>query len=184
MLKHALLILANGFEEIEALTSVDLLRRADITVTTAGLLGREVKGSHDIVVTTETALEDYSFTHDAVILPGGLPGANYLSNSEKVLNIIKDSASNGIICAAICAAPIVLDKAGLLLDKNFTCYPSIAEKIKTGRFTQEDVVQDGNIITSRGVGTAIPFSLKIIENLQNRETAEDIASKILYYDKF
>ena len=180
MQKHVLVILAEGNEEVEALTQIDLLRRADIKVTVAGLSGIEVKGSHDIVVKADTSLEQFSGDIDAVILPGGMPGTVYLYKSEKVLSIVREAYNKGLLCAAICAAPLVLDTAGILEGKKFTCYPGIEEKINTGIFCEDKVVQDGNIITSRGVGTAIPFALAIVEYFLGKEKSEELASEIVF----
>ena len=180
MQKHALVILAEGNEEIEAITQVDLLRRADIKVTVAGLSWVEVKGSHDIVVKADMPLEQFSGEFDAVIVPGGMPGTVYLYKSEAVLSIVREAYSKGLLCAAICAAPLVLDTAGILEGKKFTCYPSIEEKINNGTFSEEKVVVDGNIITSRGVGTAIPFALAIVEYLLGKEKSEELAAEIVF----
>jgi 4-methyl-5(b-hydroxyethyl)-thiazole monophosphate biosynthesis len=180
MPKHALIILAEGNEEVEALTQVDLLRRAGIKVTIAGLSGTKVKGAHDITVLADISLNDFSAEFDAVILPGGMPGTDYLCESESVKKILYEANEKDLVCAAICAASKVLDKAGLLIGKEFTCYPSVAEKISSGEYREKSVVQDGNIITSRGIGTAIPFALRIIEALLSREEAQKVASAILY----
>ncbi len=180
MPRHALIILAQGHEEVEALTQVDLLRRAGIKVTVAGLGGTEIKGAHDITILTNIALDTFSEEFDAVILPGGMPGTDYLCESEDVTRILYEANDKELLCAAICAAPMALEKAGLLVGKKFTCYPSVAEKISSGEYIEKNVIVDGNIITSRGVGTAIPFALRIIETLLYREKAQEIASAILY----
>ena len=180
MQKHALVILAEGNEEVEAMTQVDLLRRADILVTVAGLSGTEVKGSHDIVVTADIALEQFSGDFDAVILPGGMPGTVYLYKSGTVLSIVREAYNKGLLCAAICAAPLVLNTAGILKGKKFTCYPGIEEKIDYGTFCEDKVVCDGNIITSRGVGTAIPFALAIVEYLLGKEKSDELAAQIVF----
>lgn len=181
MPKHALVILAQGHEEVEAITAVDLLRRANIKVTVAGLGGTEIKGAHDITITADINLQDFSEDYDAVILPGGMPGTNYLCDSDEVTRILYEANEKGLLCAAICAASLVLDKAGLLVGKQFTCYPSIAEKISSGEYREKSVVKDENLITSRGIGTAIPFALQIIETLLYKEEARKVASAILYF---
>ena len=177
---HALLILAQGHEEVEALTQVDLLRRAEITVTVAGLGGTVIKGAHNIAITADIILQEFSGDFDAVILPGGMPGTNYLCESEVVISTLREANAKGLICAAICAAPMAFDKAGLLAGRKFTCYPSVAEKISSGEYLEKAVVKDGNLITSRGVGTAIPFALRLIETLLHKEEAQKIASAVLY----
>ena len=180
MPKHVLVILAEGHEEVEALTQVDLLRRVDIKVTVAGLSGIEVKGSHNITVKTDITLDKFSGYFDGIILPGGMPGTVYLYRSVKVLTLVREAYKKGLLCAAICAAPLVLETAGILEGKKYTCYPSIEEKIKSGIFVKEKVVQDGNIITSRGVGTAIPFALRIVEYLVGKEKSDTLAEQIVY----
>lgn len=180
MSKHALLTLAQGHEEIEALTQVDLLRRAGIQVTVAGLGGTEITGAHGIAVKADISLDQFSDTFDAVILPGGMPGTAYLMESETVLQIVRDAYAKQLLCAAICAAPQVLNAAGILEGKNFTCYPGVEEKIRNGTFVPDQVVQDGNVITSRGVGTAIPFALKIVEYLLDQHEAASLADTIVY----
>ena len=180
MPKHVLVILAEGNEEVEAITQVDLLRRADIKVTVAGLSGTEVKGSHDIVVKADIPLDQFSGDFDAVVLPGGMPGTVYLYKSEIILSTVRETYNKGLLCAAICAAPLVLDTAGILEGKKFTCYPGIEEKINTGTFCEKEVVKDENIITSRGVGTAIPFALAIVEYLLGKERSEELASEIVF----
>lgn len=184
MSKQALIILSEGHEEVEAITIIDLLRRADIGVTIAGLNKIKVKGAHGITIETDILLERFKGDFDAIILPGGMPGTNFLKESKAVLSIVYDSYERGLLCAAICAAPIVLNAAGILSAKKFTCYPNFEEQIPEGIFVKEPVVKDGSIITSRGIGTAIPFSLTIISYLYDRSSAETIASQILYADKF
>ena len=109
-----------------------------------------------------------------------MPGTVYLYKSEAVLSIVREAYNKGLLCAAICAAPLVLDTAGILEGKKFTCYPSIEEKINNGTFSEEKVVVDGNIITSRGVGTAIPFALAIVKYLLGKEKSEELAKEIVF----
>ncbi len=177
----ALLILADGHEEIEAITPIDMLRRAGIDVTVAGLEKKEITGAHGIKTVTDIVLKDYKETFDALILPGGMPGTINLMKSEQVLNLVKETTkSSTMLCAAICAAPRVLSKAGILKNKKFTCYPGVEEQIPEGKHTPEKVVIDENIITSRGVGTAIDFSLAIVEFLIDTYAADLLANKIIY----
>lgn len=180
MPSNVLVILANGFEEIEATVSIDILRRADMTVTIAGLDSLEVIGSHGIIYKSEILLKEFLKPIDALILPGGMPGTVNLMKSESVLTMVKESFQNGALCAAICAAPRVLDSAGILESKSYTCFPGTEDTIKTGNYIKQDVVRDANIITSRGVGTSIPFALEIIDYLLGSEIANSIASKIVY----
>ncbi len=177
MRKRALIILADGFEEIEAITVIDILRRADIEVITAGVTDIRIKGSHGITVIADKTLsaaakEDF----DACVLPGGSPGAKNLASSEEVNSIIKEMNKNGKIVAAICAAPaIVLAPSGILRNKTATCYPGMQVNFsRETTYKEAAVVIDGNIITSRGPGTALPFALAIVEKLSGKEACKEL----------
>lgn len=172
MPKRALVILAQGFEEIEAVTVIDILIRAGIAVTTAGLNAIEVKGSHGIILVADKKLDTIKEDFHACVLPGGLAGAKNLAASEKVNLIIKQLHKNGKIIAAICASPaIVLAPAGILKNKTATCYPGMQNKFgKETIFKETAVVIDGNIITSRGPATALLFTLSIVEILCGKES--------------
>jgi len=179
-MKTAIVILAPGFEEIETITIVDLLRRADINVTTASISEKEITGSHDIIINADVLLKDYSkHDFDIVILPGG-PGANKLKKSKTVIDLLKKQSNEKKWIAAICAAPTVLEKAGLTTGKKITSYPSEKEVFINSDYKTDNVVQDGNIITSRAAGTAIEFSLYLIRILCDEKKAKEIAAKILF----
>ena len=182
MSPKALIILAEGFEEIEAITPVDILRRAGIDITIAGLKGTSIRGSRQITVIADKELEGTETDYDAVILPGGGHGAKNLAQSERVNTIIKTMNNNGKIIAAICASPaVVLAPAGILDNKFATCYPGEEENFSSyTTFKEENVVVDGNIITSRAPGTALEFSLTIVEKLISRNIKEKIATAILF----
>ncbi|MBD3390671.1 MAG: DJ-1 family protein [Chitinivibrionales bacterium] len=180
MAKHALVILADGFEEIEGTTATDLLRRGGIAVTVAGLGGTEIRGSHDIRYTADVSLTSFAGEFDAIVLPGGMPGTLHLVESGDVVRMVQQAYSAGKLCAAICAAPRALDTAGILTNKKYTCYPGTEEKIDGGAKVDADVVRDGSVITGRGVGAAIPFSLEIIDYLIDTETAGAIARKVVF----
>ena len=180
MNKNAAIILADGFEEVEAVTPVDLLRRAGINVTIFGLSSQEVRGSHDIVIKTDRVFSSNQILTDAVILPGG-PGHKNLLNSTVVSEYVQKAFLAGSLCAAICAAPVVFGKAGILAGKKVTCFPGCEDKLAGGIFIDQPVVVDGNIITSRGAGTAVPFAVEIISYLTDRSTADKIAASIIYY---
>ena len=179
-MKSALVLLAPGFEEVEAITIIDLLRRAGITVTTTSIANKEVTGSHNIPVIADTLVDQVShIDYDIILLPGG-PGVNKLANSEEVNKLIKTQAKKDKLLGAICAAPTVLNNAGLLKNKSVTSYPSEEKTFTDSNYLYENVVVDGKIITSRAVGTALDFSLKVIEILMGKEKAEDVAEKILH----
>ena len=161
----AAVICMNGFEEVEGLTVVDMLRRLGIE---CDIVGKEeyVSGSHNITIKSDRFLAEISAEdYDAVILPGGLPGATNLRDDEKVIDILKQMDERKKIVAAICAAPIVLERAGLLEGREFTAYPGFEEKIRGGKFKEILVVRDENIITSRGPATSMEFAFSVAEAL-------------------
>lgn len=182
MRKRALVILADGFEDIEAVTPIDILRRVNVDVTVAGLSGEMVKGSRGIVIKADRVLLESDSDHDAIILPGGMPGAENLAKSSKVKKLILDMHAKGKTVAAICASPaLVLSPLGILDGKKATCFPGMepnfTAKVKA---LKEAVVQDGNVITSRGPATAFAFSLKIVEALVGKDIADMVAKQTLY----
>jgi len=177
----ALVLLSPGFEEIEAITIIDLLRRAGISVTTAGLIPGPVTGSHDITVTPDDYYKELSQgDFDMLILPGGQPGTNNMKQNRDILGWISDRNNEGKKIAAICAAPTVLHAAGITDGLKITSYPSEKEVFANAQYLEEPVVKDGAIITSRGVGTAIRFSLELIADLVGNNKARDVAEKILF----
>ena len=173
-------MLANGFEEIEALTVVDVLRRANITCEMVGLEDK-VTGSHGIQVIPDSVFEGDLSDYDLVVLPGGMPGSANLRDNEVLIDELQGLNQAGKL-AAICAAPIVLNRAGLLSDKKFTCYDGVQEQIADGSYIKETVVVDGNIITSRGPATALAFSYYLVEMLGG--DAESLRKGMLYQDIF
>ena len=177
--KHAIIVLADGFEEIEAVTPIDLLRRAGIQVTILGMHSPEVRGSHDIVVKAAMLFDNFAASFDALVLPGG-PGHKHLLGSDKLLEKIRATHAQNLLCAAICAAPIVLAKAGILKGKKATCFPGEEENLTGAIFVEKETVVDGNIITSRGAGTSVNFALEIIAYLAGREKADWVAEKIVF----
>ncbi len=182
-MSKVLVLLAEGFEEIEALTPVDLLRRAGIEVVTASITDdRMVMGSHAIPVMADTTIGDLTETADVLFLPGGLKGTNNLKESAEVAAIIRDYLDKGKYLTAICAAPTVYGLMGLLEGKKATCYPGNEDKLLGAEWTGEDVnvAVDGQFITSRGMGTSIDFALKLIEILISKEKADELAAKVVY----
>jgi len=182
-MKKVAVLLANGFEEIEALTAVDLLRRAKVYVDTVSITEEYVvHGSHGIYVQTENLFEEVDFSEfDMVVLPGGLPGTTYLNDHPGVQKVVREFAETGKYVGAICAAPSILGGMGLLKGKHAISYPSFEEKLTGAIVTRNAVVQDGNIITSRGMGTSIDFALKLVEVMVDAEKASEIADSILYF---
>ena len=174
--------LAEGLEEIEGLTVVDILRRAGIEVTTISISDKkEVTGSHKITVLADKLFSEVDFQElDGIVLPGGMPGTINLGEHFGVNEVIKTYAAEGKLVAAICAAPSVLGLAGLLEGKRATSYPGFEEKMRGAICCMEKVVQDENIITSRGMGTAIPFALALTAYFLGQEKAEEIEKSILY----
>ncbi|MCL2276468.1 MAG: DJ-1/PfpI family protein [Treponema sp.] len=190
--KRAVVFLADGFEEVEAVTPVDYLCRAGIDVTTVSISdSARVTGRWGgIKLTADTTLAEFIRqdvkNFDAAIIPGGMPGAANIAASENACKLLKEMSAAGKLICAICASPvIVLAPLGILAGKNFTCYPGMEEKIPdysnglSGKWSDSRVVTDGNLITSRGAGTAGEFSIAIIEKLINKETAVKTAQTVL-----
>lgn len=178
-MKKVAVMLAQGFEEIEALTVVDIVRRAGITCDTVSISGKEVKGAHDIVVIADKIISDEIKDYDLIVLPGGMPGATNLRDNSKVIEFVQWFNNNKKLVGAICAAPIVLGRAGVIEGKNITSYPGFQNELSAGNYKEEAVVVDGNIITSRGPATAMAFSYKLLEALGYEET-EKISTGMLY----
>lgn len=169
--------LAQSCEELEAVTIIDLLRRAGIDVTTAGLDAQPVTASRGVVLIPDTTLDEaLKKDYDMVVLPGGLPGADYLDKDERIHGLLKKMADNEKFTAAICAAPKVLASAGLLEGKRATAYPGTLEKLTLNNttITADVIVKDGTVITSRGPGTAMDFTLALIENLVGVEKRNEV----------
>lgn len=174
----ALLLLAEGFEEIEAVTIIDVLRRAEVSVTTASLAGKHVKGSHGIVVEADTLYDHVSIDDfDALVLPGG-PAAKTLREDARAQATIRAAAEKGKLLAAVCAAPTAFEAAGVLAGKRATAYPGNA--LPSAQQVEERVVEDGNVITSRGPGTTMAFALKVAERLAGEAVARKTAEKLLF----
>lgn len=177
---------APGLEEIEGLTVVDLLRRAKLACDTVGIDPKPVvSGSHDITIVCDRTITDDGFDfadYDMLVLPGGIPGTPNLAACEPLAQALRDFAASGKMVAAICAAPTVLAGLGILAGRKATCYPSMTDQLVQGGATLAEgaVVQDGNVITSRGMGTAIDFGLAIVAHWQGKEAADALAKGIVY----
>lgn len=182
MEKKAYIFLANGFEEVEALTVVDLLRRANVNIKMVSISGNiKVTGSHGIVVDADLLLEEANCSQvDALILPGGMPGTRNLENCDRLVEELKSGNAEGRLLAAICAAPLVLGKNHLLEGKKASCYPGFEEDLLDAKVSYDPVSVDGNTITSRGLGTAIAFSAAIISKLVDEECSKQVLSSIIY----
>lgn len=174
------LFLAEGFEEIEALTPVDYLRRAGIAVTTVGVGAKNITGAHNITVaadiTTNELPADADF--DGVILPGGMPGTLNLEKNPTVMHFVKRAELENKLLCAICAAPSVLGHAGILNGKKATCFPGFEEDLTGAIATGAPVETDGRIITARGAGVAADFAFAIIAAIKDQETADKICCQI------
>lgn len=181
-MSKVLIPLANGFEEIEAINIIDVLRRAKIEVSIASLDDKMgVKGAHDVTILCDMQIKDVNVDElDMIVLPGGWGGTLALCDDENVQNILKEMDEKNKNIGAICAAPLALHKAGVL-KHNYTCYPSIEQQIREEGFVgdREMVVEDGNIITSRGPATAICFALQIVKKLKGEEIYKSVKDALL-----
>lgn len=175
-------LLAPGYEEIEALTPVDYLRRAGVVVdvisTTEDIA---VPSAHNVLVQADSFLDDIKADdYDMVVIPGGLPGVPNLIANEKVMAFLADMNAKNKWMTSLCAGPAVLDAAGILVDKACTCYPSWEEKLKKiGAFSEETVVVDGHVITARGAGAAGYFALALVEALKGEEKMKEVKSAVV-----
>lgn len=181
-MSKVLVLLAEGFEEVEALTPVDYLRRTGVEVDMVSLTDDlKVMGSHGIEVLANKRIDEIleHLNYSGVIIPGGLPGATNLRNDDRVIKLVREFNEKGKLVAAICAGPIVLQRAGIINDKNITSYPGFDKELKGGKYKEDIVVQDGNIITARGPAAAVYFAIKISEHLQGGEKARELRKAIL-----
>lgn len=182
MIKTAI-FLAKGFEEIEGLMVVDLLRRAEIQVDMVSISDtKEVEGAHDIVVMADMTMDEIDFdSYDLLVLPGGMLGTIRLSECKPLCEALVQANEKGKKLAAICAAPTVFGQLGLLKDKKACCYPGMEDKLDAKEATTYPVTVDGNITTSRGLGTALPFAISLIGQFQGKEAADAMAEKVVYF---
>lgn len=176
------IFMADGCEEIEGLTVVDITRRADIEITMISITEKkEVIGSHNIIFKADALAAEVNYDElDGIILPGGMPGTLKLGADETVNKVIREFAASGKLVCAICAAPSVLGTAGILSGKKAVCYPGFEDKLKGADVCGEEIAVDGNIITGRGMGTAIPFALSIVRYLKGDEAADELGKGIIY----
>ena len=181
-MSKVLIFMAEGHEEIEALTVVDLLRRADIEIEMVSITGnKKVPGAHGITTYCDKLIENTDFeSADMLVLPGGMPGTLNLELCEPLMDQIHGFNTSKKGLAAICAAPTVFGKAGILKGKKATCYPGMEKDLLESDFSTDAVCHDGHIITSRGMGTAIPFALEIVKTFKGEEVADKLAKGIVY----
>ena len=166
--------LADGFEEAEALVTVDILRRAGYKVTCVGVDKKEIVGAHGIKVTADIKTGEYSHVAlEAVVLPGGMPGTKNLMANATVTSAVKYAFAHGKVVAAICAAPSILGRLGILKGKAATCYPGFEEELKGARYVNAPYVTDGNVITAKGAGSVFEFGFGIVDVLEGRVGASD-----------
>lgn len=173
------LFLADGFEIIEALAPVDILRRAKLDVKTVGVTGKTVASSCGVEVNADITIDEFEYNNvDAIILPGGMPGTVNLENNSIVQSVIDNAVSENAFICAICAAPSILGHKNLLCNKEATAFPGFETELKGAVLSENYVVTDGKYITARGAGVSVDFGLEIVKSLTNEETAENIRKTI------
>ena len=174
------MFLANGFEEIEALCPLDLMRRVGIEVKTVGVGSKQICGSHGITVLADMADADFEYNDvDMIFLPGGMPGTLNLANSSTVTDAIENAVKADAYIAAICAAPSILGDMGLLCGKEAICYPGFEDRLKGAKISDNRVVLDGRILTAAGMGAALDMGLKIVEILCDKERAAALRKAVI-----
>lgn len=174
-MKKVAIFLAEGFEEVEAVTPIDFLRRSCVDLIVTGVTGKTVTGAHGIKIECDVEISRLTGDLDGIIIPGGMPGAANVAADAKAMKIIKAALDDGALVGAICAAPaVVLGSGGLIEGRKYTCYPGFEESFTGSIFSKDRVVIDGNLITSRGPGTAAEFSEALIEYLCSAEAREKI----------
>jgi len=178
-MKKIAIFLVDGVEEIEAITPIDIFRRSNLTVDLITLKDKMVTGGHNIVIQSDIHIDDMDIEeYDAIVCPGG---SIELANNNKVVSFIKDFFDKGRLVAAICAAPVALNKAGILKDKKFTCYPSFENSINEGIYQKNlNIVIDGNIITAAGPAFASEFAFEIVTYLVDKNCADKVRKEMLF----
>ena len=174
------MLLTDGFEDIEALETLDILRRAGLVAKTVGIKSEKAVSSHNVTVLCDQTFENTDFSDmTMLILPGG-PGHTAFSESDKVINLINSAYEKGILIAAICASPSVIGKIGLLKGKRFTCFPGFEDMVKGGIYSPEKVVTDGQFITARGAGAASDFGFEIVKHFKGELIANELKKQMQY----
>lgn len=173
---------ATGFEEVEAIATLDVIRRADIDIISVGVGSKLITGAHNITVQCDATLNEVSLDKvEGIILPGGMPGTINLFESREVMKNLDYCASNNKLIAAICAAPLILGRKGILKGKNATCFPGFEDELIGATISEKYVVTDGNVITARGMGSAVQFGLAIVEKLLGVQKAQKLADTLQLY---
>lgn len=179
---NVLVPLADGFEEIEAVTIIDVLRRAGVQVTSLYLKKNQVTGSHGITLAADKNIDDIRASdYDCIVLPGGMPGSSNLKEDPRVISLVKEVYQAGKVTAALCAAPMVLGHAGVLNGKRATCFPGFEDHMTGATALPDPVVKDGSIITGKGPGCALPFALELVAALAGREKADSLKENMQVY---
>ncbi len=174
--------LATGFEEIEAVTIIDVLRRAEIDIISVFLDVNPVKGAHGISIVADSHIDDAKdYDISGIVLPGGMPGSENLKNDFRIIEHVTKINTKGGIVAAVCAAPLVLGHAGILSGKKATCFPGFEHLLQGAEIIDMPVVIDDNIITGRGPGCALPFALEIVSRIASTETARSLKDSMQVY---
>lgn len=175
------MLLGTGFEEIEAIAPLDILRRAGVRVLTVGVAGKQVVGSHGICVEADITLPEMDLTElEMIVLPGGMGGVTTVRGSQAALDALRFAWDNGKYVAAICAGPTVLADLGITDGKNATCYPGLEGKMSSARMVPDAAaVRDGRLITGTAAGCSIPFGLALVAALKGQETADQVAAEIV-----
>jgi 4-methyl-5(b-hydroxyethyl)-thiazole monophosphate biosynthesis len=176
----ALVLMAEGFEEIELTSIVDILRRGGVTVMIAGLKDGLITGSRGMKMQPDVTLDGIKEMYDMIILPGGSPGYVNLGSDRRVIELVNRYNADGKIVAAICAAPSVLVKAGILTGKKSTIFRGMENELKNAVYVDKPVVEDGNILTSQGPGTAMGFAIALLKRLAGEKKAREVQEKLLY----
>ena len=176
------IFIADGFEEIEGLTVVDILRRAGVDIQMVSIMGtRQITGSHGIRLETDLVFEDADLKNAvAYVIPGGMPGTGYLGAHKGLCALLCEAKKKGTLIGAICAAPSVLGDLGLLQGEKAACYPGFEDRLTGAQVLHEEVVESGQVITSRGMGTAIPFALALTARLKGEQAAAQLGAAIIY----
>lgn len=179
-MKKVLIPLADGFEEIETMTVIDVLRRAGLEVISAGIQKGPLKGSRGVNLVPDTTLEAaLKDSYDAVVLVGGQPGVNNLRADKRVLAMVQKAVEENKLVGAICAAPLILRDAGLIEGRRLTSYPGIRDELSGCDYREDRLVQDGRLLTSRGPGTAMEFALALVEQLVSKEKTDELKQAML-----